>query len=555
MAQPYSDLILTNARLLAPDAPSSGENLVAVSRGRIIHVGPAADLAALRRPGTRVVDCEGATLLPGFIDAHLHLFAAAASLAAVDCSPAAVSSVPAIVDAIRRAAARTPPGEWVRAWGYDEYSLREQRNPARWELDRAAPQHPVKLTHRSGHACVLNSAALQRLGIGPHTPEPPGAVLERDLASGELTGYCLEMEAFLESRGVPTLPAAEIERLVPLMAQRLAALGVTCIHDATPARALDQLDLLRRWYAAGRIPIRVRKMIAPSDVAALAARGLGYRSGDDALRIGPVKIMLNETAQRVLPDTEELYAITLAAQGAGFPCAFHAADESGLRAGLDAIAFAQDAEAKRSPDSFPRISQHEDARAARFPTPSPSMGEGWGGGDTSPMHMRHRIEHCGLCTPDLLPEIARLGVAVVTQPGFIAHHGDRYAALIPPHRRRWLYRIASLAQAGIPLAFGSDAPIAPPGPLATIAAAILRRTRAGLPIGPEEAVSLAQALACHTSAPAALAGDGALLGRIAPGYAADLVQLSGDPFVTPPEALASLRIQRTWVHGAMVWEE
>ena len=515
MSQPHADLILTNARLFTPDAPSSGENLVAISRGRILHVGPAGDLPALRRPHTRVVDCQGATLLPGFIDAHIHLFAAAANLAAVDCSPAAVSSVPAIVDALRRAAERTPPGQWLRAWGYDEYSLHEQRHPTRWDLDRAAPLHPVKLSHRSGHACVLNSAALERLGIGPHTPEPPGAVLERDLASGELTGYCLELEAFLESRGVPTLPAAEIERLVPLMVQRLAALGVTCIHDATPARALDQFDLLRSWHAAGRIPIRVRKMMAPSDLPALAARGLGYRSGDDALRIGPVKIMLNETAQRALPDTEELRGIVLAAQNAGFPCSFHAADESGLRAALNAIAFAQERGAPAHP---------------------------------------HRIEHCGLCTPDLLPEIARLRAAVVTQPGFIAAHGDRYAALIPPHRRRWLYRIASLAHAGIPLAFGSDAPITPPGPLATIAAAILRRTSAGLSIAPEEAVSLAQALACHTSAPAALAGDGSLLGRIAPGYAADLVQLSGDPYVTPAEALMSLRIQRTWVNGDLVWE-
>ena len=515
MSQPHADLILANACIRTPDSAPSGVSLVAIARGRIVHVGPASDLAGLRGPDTQIVDCDGATLLPGFIDAHIHLFAAAASHAAVDCSPAAVSTIGGILDAVRRAADDATPGAWVRAWGYDEYSLREQRHPTRWEIDRVAAQHPVKLTDRSGHACVLNSAALERLGIGPHTPEPPGAVLERDLATGDLTGYCLEMEDFLASRGVPSLGPAEIERAVPLMAARLAALGVTCIHDATPTRALDQFDLLRLWHTQGRLPIRVRKMIAPGDLPALAERGLGYHSGDDALRIGAVKIMLNETAEHVLPDTEELRAITLAAHNAGFPCAFHAADESGLRAALDAVAAI------------------EGRGALAYP---------------------HRIEHCGLCTPDLLSEIARLGVAVITQPGFIAAHGDRYAALIPPHRRRWLYRIASLAQAGVPLAFGSDAPIAPPGPLATIAAALLRRTRAGQAIGPGEAVPIAQAIACHTSAAAVIAGDGSLLGRIAPGYAADLVQLSGDPYATPPEALASLRVQRTWVNGSLVCE-
>jgi len=150
-----ADLVLHNARLFLPHSAGPEATLVSAVGERLQWVGSEGDLDTVRGLGTRVIDCEGRRVVPGFIDAHAHLFAYAANLGAVDCSPRTVSSIADIQRVIRERATAARESEWLRAWGYDEFDLAEGRAPTRRELDEAAPRNPVKLTHRSGPATVL----------------------------------------------------------------------------------------------------------------------------------------------------------------------------------------------------------------------------------------------------------------------------------------------------------------------------------------------------------------------------------------------------------------
>jgi hypothetical protein len=510
-------LVLLNARVLTQDPTRPVAQTVAVSGGRTVWVGD--DPGPFLDSADRRVDCLGATLAPGFVDGHLHLLAYAASLMGVDCGPRAVDSIPGIQDALRTRASESSPGTWVRGWGYDELALTEGRHPTRADLDAAASAHPIKLTHRSGHACVLNSRAMELLGIGPETPEPRGGTIDRDVATGELTGYFLEMEGELESKGVPSLTSEELERGLSRAVDKLLAFGITSLHEATPTRAMEQWEMLETAKLRGSLPIGVVKMFGPGDLDELARRGLGPDSEPvRGLRTGAIKFMLNETGPRVLPAQEELRDQVAAAHRAGYQAAFHTVEEHGLRAVLDAVSFLHGVGL--------------DGVAAR----------------------RHRIEHCGICPPELVRRIRDLGLTVVTQPIFIAEHGDRYLAQIEPERHGWLYRCASLRRAGVPVAFGSDAPVAPLDPWAGIAAAVTRRSRSGAFLAPEEAVPIEEALAMYTGGGAFAALGESAIGRIAPGYAADFVLLSADPLGVDADALGTIRVEKTIVGGEIVWE-
>ena len=522
-----ADLVLHNARIFLPHKAGPEATLVSAVGERLQWVGGEGDLDTVRGPQTRVIDCEGRRVVPGFIDAHGHLFAYAANLGGVDCSPRAVSSIADIQRAIRERADAAREGEWLRAWGYDEFHLAEGRAPTRWELDEAAPRNPVKLTHRSGHASVLNGAALRFLRIGNETPEPLGATIERD-AAGELTGYLQEMEAELAARGVPSPDHSEVDRLLDGAFRRLLALGVTSLQDATPDGALGQWDALQELRRRDRLPLRVTKMVGAGDIDVLAERELGYGGGNAWLSVGPVKIMLNETGERTLPEVAELLDTAWPAHAAGYQVAFHAVEEGGLAAVTETV------------EGLLRLTLERTADVA-------------GGGLRLHDH-RHRAEHCGVCPPELARRLRAAGVVVVAQPGFLHEHGDRYLQQVEIQRHSWLHPLRSLVEGGLHVALGSDMPVAPPGPIAAIATAVTRSSRRGAAVNPAEAVDAATALRLHTEGGAYAAADEHLKGSIAPGQLADLVLLDADPLTAEPDAIRDIGVAMTIVGGRAAYE-
>jgi predicted amidohydrolase YtcJ len=156
-----ADLVLYNANVLTLDSKYPGAQLVAIRGGKVLAVGESTDLKEFKGSRTLIIDCQGGTVLPGFNDAHCHFAALAKSLVNLNLGPAKVRSIPDIQREVGKLAQNLPRGTWIRADGYNEFYLREKRHPTRWDLDRASSVHPIKLTHRSGHAHVLNSLNLR----------------------------------------------------------------------------------------------------------------------------------------------------------------------------------------------------------------------------------------------------------------------------------------------------------------------------------------------------------------------------------------------------------
>ena len=231
-----ADLLLFNARVLTLEPSQPHATAVAIRDGRIIAVGSSEDLVPLAGPATKLIDCHGMTLLPGFHDAHCHLFALASRLLQLDCGPDIAPSITDLLRLISRKARQTPPGQWVRASGYDEHLLKEARHPIAADLDRAAPDHPVRLDHRTGHATVLNTAAMNLLGIGPNFHTPAHAVVLRD-DSGHPSGVFLEMTPEIGRMMRPFRSENEFEDGVREANVLLLSKGITAIQDAGPTTA------------------------------------------------------------------------------------------------------------------------------------------------------------------------------------------------------------------------------------------------------------------------------------------------------------------------------
>ena len=504
------DLVLTNAHALTLDPARPRADAIAVSGGRIAWIGEFGGSLPVLPPCTQIIDCGGQTVTPGFIDAHCHTLAYASALIAVDCGAPAVSSISDIVDAIRLRAQATPRGDWIRAVGYREFDLREKRHPTRRDLDAATPHHPVRLNHRSGHACVLNSLALERIGIRADTEEPPGGTIERHLDTAEPNGLLLEMSDFLDAR-IPRLSAAEIDKGVALANRRLLAAGIVSVHDATPVNSVERWDTMRRLRESGRFTPSVVMMAGADRIDGFADRGLSYGSDGGSLTLGHAKIVLTQSGGSLHPAPDELSDIVAAAHARGFPVAIHAVESDAVAAAAHALA----------------------ADRARG--------------------LRDRIEHASECPPHTLEALRRARPIVVTQPGFIHESASRYLSELGA-ASKWLYRIGAIAESGLVVAAGSDAPASRPDPLSAMRAVVTRRDQAGATLNAGESVSAMQALRMHTAAAAYAACQEADIGSIAPGKRADLVVLSANPIAVPPDRLGEIKVTMTIVGGRIAWQ-
>ena len=495
MLPSVTSFFLHNARVLTMDLQRPYADAVAVRDGRIVSE---RDLDA----DARRIDCEGGVVLPAFIDAHLHLLSYAASLRAVDCT--AARSIAGIQNAVRARASITAPGAWIRAFGYEETQLAEDRHPTRHELDEAAPAHPVRLIHRSAHASVLNSLALRAAGITIATEEPSGGYMEREAATGEPAGFLLGMERIID--GVrPLLPYDALSSAVREASDRLLSAGIVCVQDATQTNGRDEWDLITRLIENGALDLDVVLMEGIDHLGEMPERAANGR-----LRRGASKVMLHETETDFAPDETELRRLVGEAHGAGRQVAIHAVGEEAVGAAFRAIEAA--------------LREHRRADC------------------------RHRIEHAGLLPDGLAPRMAELGVMVVSQPALLRERGERYLRLMPEERLERLYAYRTLAEAGVTLAASSDAPVTPPEPLASVASAVARASGDGRAIGASQAVEAGEALGWWTAG-AAHAGflDGER-GAVREGLRADLILLGPDA-VEGPETLARARPARIWREG------
>ncbi len=487
---------------------------VAVRGRRIVWVGPSAEAARLTGPRTRLIDCSGRTLLPGLIDAHLHLLAYASSLVSVDCSPSSVGSIGQIGQALRRRARKTPAGEWIRGYGYDDLSLLERRHPTRRDLDGAVPAHPVRLNHRSGHASVLNSLALDRVGIGADTPDPVDGVIDRD-DDGEPTGLLFEMAGYLDGR-VPSLTDEQLRRGVSEAGRDLLSQGITSVHDATHLNSMERWTTIEEMKRSGLLAPRVTMMPGLAHLDGFLGAGIGHGSGGDHLSLGHVKLMLTGTTGALHPDQETLAGQVAEARRRGFPVAVHAVESDVVEAASAALT--------------------EGSR------------------ETRPAAPPDRIEHCFECPPETLRRLSASGIVPVVQPGLVYRRGDIYLSEVAPAVLPWLHRAGSLFGAGLDPAAGSDAPVVPPRPFEAVYSAVTRRSATGAAVNDSERVSAYDALRMYTINAARAGGHDRDRGSIEAGKLADLVLLDRNPLAVPPAELLEAMVTMTILDGRVVWE-
>src|ERR1700761_9222284 len=277
------ELIITDADIvtMAPRAAGPARSML-IRDGEIAAVGPAEAGRAAAGPGAAALKLDGATVVPGLIDAHCHVSAVGSLAAAADCGQPAAPDIPAIQSRLRKQAGRTPDGSWVTGAGYVEYKLREGRHPTRADLDAAVPDRPAVVYHTSLHACVLNSAALRAAGFADGQPDPPGGAFGRD-DQGRLDGVVFEgpMFALFERNLHHDLgesgpgPRA---RVVRTAGERLAARGVTAIGEADLRR--DSFTAFAEADEAGLLHQRIYGLGVHDEVDWLVLSGVrGPRAG------------------------------------------------------------------------------------------------------------------------------------------------------------------------------------------------------------------------------------------------------------------------------------
>ncbi|HEV8587049.1 MAG TPA: amidohydrolase [Methylomirabilota bacterium] len=502
--------LLVNATVLTMDESLPVAQALAVKDGRIVEVGGTDEVLWLREDDYEVIDLEGKTVVPGFVDPHNHFSIGAFETLWADCREA--RSVPEIQQTLAAAARATPAGAWVRVVGYDHRLVGV--HPTRGDLDAAVPDRPALLMHFSHHQCVVNSRALAEAGITRGTADPPGGEIARDKA-GEPTGLLFERGMSAAETASRAAWEERFAEVAGAASRRYAALGITAIQDAavTPAMARRYAEA----RAAGALAIDVGEVMVGS-------RGWFERPDDPAP--GALKVFVDggyRCAMRVMRDgaprvggflfytRAELTALLLAAWRAGRRVVCHAIGNLGVETALGAI---EDA-VREVPEGRDRV----------------------------------RIDHAIFLTPDLIARLADLGIWVVAQPSFL---WDARGAPSPdrPTDSTILQRPFGRAlRAGVRQAFSSDYPCGSNSPLAGIAAAVTRTSRLGQVAAPEEAISAAAALEAYTLGAARAAGIDDVTGSLEAGKRADLLVLSANPLECPPGELSTIRVLETWMKG------
>ena len=544
------ELIVEDAEFVTMAAGGQAAQGMLVRDGRIAAVGPVGAVRAAASPGARVARLDGATVIPGLIDAHCHVCDVGYLAAAADCSQPSAPDIPAIQARLREAAGRTPQGSWVTGGGYVEYKLREKRHPTRTDLDQAVPDRPAVVYHTSLHACVLNTAALREAGFADGQPDPPGGAFGRD-REGRLDGVVFEAPMFaLFERNLrhdlARMGAAQAARLVEMAGQRLAAFGLTAACEADMRR--DSFGAFAEADANGLLSQRIYGLVVHDQVDWLLGAGpaqgaqeipRGRRSGRlaaEAVKIWADGGMSSRTAAihgsyPVPPygsgilyfERDQLTEMVRDFDARGFQVCIHAQGDRAIETVLDAYAA---------------------VLAGTAVSPGPP-------GPGNPR--RHRIEHGGAMYPPLAARAAALGIVVASQPGFMSTLGDGFAAAFGD-RTDDLYAFGSWRRAGITVAGSSDAPVITADPLLGLRDAVLRRTGDGLVLGPAERLPAGEALDLYTTQAAFAMHREDEIGSLEPGKLADFVVLDRNPLRTDPERITDIRVLATVLDGAPVYQ-
>lgn len=486
--------------------------------------------ASLTRVGARVeeFDLAGATAVPGLTDSHIHFVTYGLNLDQV-----VLGEARSLAEATRAVAAHArtlQEGEWVEGWGWDHSLWAEPKFPNKHALDAAVPDVPVALNRKDGHLMWVNSLVLRRAGITSQTPDPPGGRIGRD-ESGEPDGLLYESAQRLVERVMPAIDAERATRAARKAQTALHRMGVTGIHipeEPSTFKALQTLD------AGGELALRACIMLTLDGLDEALSTGLQTGFGSAFLTVGPVKIFADgslgsETAAMLEPFEGSQNDGILTVSPDEIEGAIERAARGGIAAAIHAIG-----------DKANRVVLNAFERTR---------------GEWAPRGLRQRIEHVQVLHKDDVARLGQIGIIASVQPVHATQDMDLVDSLWGA-RGRYAYPFRSLHESGAVLAFGSDAPVETPDPLAGLVAAVTRRRADGRPASgwyPEERVSPDVALRGYTRAAALASGTERVNGRLAPGFNADFTVLSQDVLAVDANALTGTRVLATVVDGRVVF--
>lgn len=574
-AQPHPDvnLVVYNAKVWTGDPANPIADSFRIESGKFVAVGNGLekDRPAQPKTNTKYLDARGARIVPGLIDAHLHLLGGGLQLSRINLRD--VPDRAAFIAALAERAKQTPKGEWIQGGRWSTESWPDPAQPTRQWIDAVTADHPVLLSRMDGHGALANSVALKLAGIDAHGPaDPPGGQIERDAGTGEPTGILRDAAIDLVSSRIPAPSAAELDAALKAAMVEANRHGITSVHTMSGYRELAPINRARD---AGSLTLRVRFFISQNKWQDYIDRAKNYRN-DDLLRVCGFKqyadgSLGSRTAYMHMPysdnppekkdwrglpraflgvdkppkqsKTDEAWLSDLdkmcqAAGGPGLSIAIHAIGDEANRVVLDKYAywfgnhFGPPEAREKGPDVVPLQ----------------VIGE-----FNPPDGMRLRIEHAQHLLAADIDRFARLGVVASMQP---LHKADdaRYAErAIGPVRCRTSYAFRSLLQAGAHVAFGSDWPVVSLNPFLGAHAAVTAKSLDGDVFVPEQCITIEEALTAYTRGAAHAAGDDKLLGQIAAHQAADFVILESDVLTTPPDEISKVSVQATYLGGRQVW--
>ncbi|GIN93887.1 amidohydrolase [Siminovitchia terrae] len=526
--------LFIDGEIITVDEKDQVAEAVAVRGNKIIAVGSNESILKLKDDHSEIIDLNGKTLLPGFIDSHLHISVYGTNCLSISCQSEKIKSIKELLQEIKMKADHTPKGQWIRAWGYNESLISDKRFPTKEELDDITSEHPIMVSRICGHISMVNSYALRVANIDRNTPDPQGGIIDKT-AVGEPSGLLIE-NAHMKMFNISAFSEEELSKAHTIASEHFAEKGITSIHDAT-GYGLDNLRVLQADSKKGLIKQRVYAMVgalnnAQDIVKHMVKAGIFTGLGDDKFRIGPVKLFLDGSSSGPTIWTREAYTsdpnnygvhyfsqeevdeLLIPAHEKGWQITSHAQGDAAIEMLLNTI--------EKAHQLYPR----EEAR--------------------------HRIEHAGVAAPDLIERMRTLNVVPIPNPAFLYEYGDGYVKNYGV-RANDMYPMNAYQNADIPAAISSDSPVTGFNPLRGIYVAVTRKSSSGQVIGDGNRVSLLEAIRMYTLNGAYASFEENIKGSIEPGKLADLVLLDRSIIQTDIDELLEAEVEWTMIDGEMVY--
>ena len=525
-----AQVLIQNANIITINSTLPRAQALAIRDGRFLAVGSNDDVSGLIGPDTQRLDLQGKTVLPGFIDAHIHVLSSGIRhVMAADC---ARPNIPEVLNELRQMAENTPDGDWVQGFKYDDTKTAENRFLTRYDLDTISTQHPILVSHRAGHVYYLNSKALEVGGFNAETPDPPGGRFGRDEGTGDLNGVVYERAIDPITYGHLPAVTPEIRRQgLRRICQMLSQAGLTSVHDAMVSN--DQLITYQEGRDSGDLTIRAYLLMFHDHFPALREAGVRTGFGDEYLRLGGIKMVADgaiaaRTAYMSEPyvgstcdhgilamTADEIESRVMEMHQAGYQVCIHANGD----ATIDAV-----------------LSAYEKAQS-KYPRKDP----------------RHRIEHCTLVNPDLLRRMKNIGCVATPFCTYVYYHGEKMP-FYGDQRLEWMFAQRSFLDYGIIATGATDYPPGPFEPLLGIQSCVTRVDSDGRLWGASQKISVEEALKIYTINGAYASFEEDIKGSIEIGKLADLVVLGADPTQVDPMTIKDIPVERTIVGGVTVYE-